>query len=306
MTNVISGVLPVFQTPFHRDESIDFATLDREIDWLFKNGADGVVMAMVSETLRLSTDERRRVAAHVCQRVGDRGVTIISVGTESTHTSVGLARDAEAVGADALMAIPPVATAATEFELAGYFEQILKATSIPLIIQDASGYVGKPMRISLQAQMLEQFPDRVLFKPEAEPVIGRLRELLKATNGNAKIFEGSGGLHLRESFPHGIAGTMPGADLTPAVSALWSALQTSNLERADRISEALAKLVSLQTSLDAYLAVEKHLLCRQGVFRNSVIRGPVAFELDDELRFKIDELFDQLCDAVNDVDLTNL
>ena len=56
MATEIYGVLPVFQTPFHTDESIDFATLDREIDWLFENGANGIVMAMVSETLRLSTD----------------------------------------------------------------------------------------------------------------------------------------------------------------------------------------------------------------------------------------------------------
>ena len=298
MAREIAGVLPVFQTPFHADESIDFATLDREIDWLFDNGADGVVMAMVSETLRLSTDERRQVAAHVCKQVGDRGVTIISVGSESTHTYVALARDAEAVGADALMAIPPVATAATETELAGYFEQILKATSIPLIVQDASGYVGRPMRISLQAAMLDQFPDRVLFKPEAEPVIGRLRELLRETGGNAKVFEGSGGMHLREAFPHGIAGTMPGADLTPAVSRLWAALQAADFDRAERISNALIKLVSLQTSLDAYLAVEKHLLCRQGVFKNSVIRGPVAFHLDDELKTTVDGLFGDLCKAV--------
>lgn len=300
MATEISGVLPVFQTPFHTDELIDFATLDREIDWLFENGANGVVMAMVSETLRLSTDERRKLAAHVCETVGDRGATIISVGSESTHTSAALARDAEAVGADALMAIPPVATAATEYELAGYFEQILKATSIPLIIQDASGYVGKPMRISLQAQMLEQFPERVLFKPEAEPVIGRLRELLRATDGQAEVFEGSGGLHLLESFKQGVSGTMPGADLTPAVSALWAALEAAQTKRADRISKSLVKLVELQTSLDAYLAVEKHLLCRQGVFKNTVIRGPVAFELDDDLRAKVDVLFDEVCEAVND------
>ncbi|NQV23459.1 MAG: dihydrodipicolinate synthase family protein [Rhodopirellula sp.] len=298
MTQEISGVLPVFQTPFHPDESIDFATLDQEIGWLFDNGAAGVVMAMVSETLRLSTDERREIAAHVCKTVGDRGVTIISVGTESTHTSVALARDAEAAGANALMAIPPVATAATEEELAGYFEQILKATSIPLIIQDASGYVGRPMRISLQAAMLERFPNRVLFKPEAEPVIGRLSELLRETDQQARVFEGTGGLHLREAFPLGIAGTMPGADMTPAVSALWTALQASDDERADRISAALTNLVSLQTSLDAYLAVEKHLLCRQGVFKNTIIRGPVAFHLDDELKATVDQLFDKLCQAI--------
>ena len=300
MTTEISGVLPVFQTPFHTDESIDFATLDREIDWLFENRANGIVMAMVSETFRLATDERRKLAAHICKTVGDRGVTIISVGSESTHTSAGLARDAEAVGADAVMAIPPVATAATEYELAGYFRQILKATSIPLIIQDASGYVGKPMTISLQAQMLDDFPDRVLFKPEAEPVIGRLRELLRETNGQARVFEGSGGMHLLESFKQGVSGTMPGADLTPVVSALWSALEAGDTGRADRISQTLIKLVELQTNLDAYLAVEKHMLCRQGVFRNTVIRGPVAFELEDDLRTKVDVLFDELCMVLND------
>ncbi|MBI4582018.1 MAG: dihydrodipicolinate synthase family protein, partial [Planctomycetes bacterium] len=51
----LAGVLPVFQTPYHDDESIDFATLEREIGWLYDRGADGIVMAMVSEVLRLSS-----------------------------------------------------------------------------------------------------------------------------------------------------------------------------------------------------------------------------------------------------------
>ena len=34
MPTPLAGVLPVFQTPYHDDESIDFETLRREIDWL--------------------------------------------------------------------------------------------------------------------------------------------------------------------------------------------------------------------------------------------------------------------------------
>ena len=147
--------------------------------------------------------------------------------------------------------------------------------------------------------MLEQFPGRVLYKPEAEPVINRLRALLRETDGKAKVFEGSGGRHLRESFQHGVVGTMPGADLAPAVSALWSALQDGDLKRADRTSEALARLVNLQTSLDEYLAVEKHLFCRQKIFRNTVIRGPVGYELDDETRNLVEQLFDELCEEIS-------
>ncbi len=55
-------MLPVFQTPYHADETIDYATLEREINWLYDCGAQGVVMAMVSELLRLSSEERLELA----------------------------------------------------------------------------------------------------------------------------------------------------------------------------------------------------------------------------------------------------
>ena len=37
----LSGVLPVLQLPYHEDDSIDWETLDREVDWAFQNGARG-------------------------------------------------------------------------------------------------------------------------------------------------------------------------------------------------------------------------------------------------------------------------
>ena len=63
----LRGVLPVFQTPWHDDESLDVETLEREIDWLFGHGADGLVLAMVSEVLRLSSEERDELAATACR-----------------------------------------------------------------------------------------------------------------------------------------------------------------------------------------------------------------------------------------------
>ncbi len=130
----LAGVLPVFQTPFADDESIDFATLAREIDWLFERGANGIVMAMVSETLRLSSEERQQLAEQACRLARDRGAVVISVGAESSHTAERYARHAEGCGATALMAIPPVATAAGESELLRYYQRLVHAVSLPLII----------------------------------------------------------------------------------------------------------------------------------------------------------------------------
>ena len=106
--SAVFGVLPVFQTPYHEDESIDYETLDRELDWLFDEGADGIVMAMVSEVLRLSTDEREQMAEHVCRAAGARGAAVISTGAESGLVAESLSRHAQSVRATAVMAIPPV------------------------------------------------------------------------------------------------------------------------------------------------------------------------------------------------------
>lgn len=291
----LHGVLPVFQTPYHDDESIDWATLEREIHWLLDAGSHGVVMAMVSEVLRLDQTERREMATKAVQFVGNRGTVIISVGAESARMAEENARQAESVGASGLMAIPPISIAVSESELIHYYQRIIRACSIPVVVQDASGYVGRPMSIPMQAALLDEFgPHRIYYKPEATPIGPRLSQLRDATKGQAKIFEGTGGIALVDSFRRGIVGTMPGADLIHAIVALWQALSVGDEARAYSLSLPISSLIAVQNSLDAFLAVEKHLLVRQGIFKNTLVRGPVGYRLDDETREEVDRLFD-LC-----------
>lgn len=290
----LSGVLPVLQTPYLDDERIDFDTLAREIDWLYEQGVDGLVIAMVSEVLRLTESERREMATFVCNASAGRGPVIVSVGAESAFVSCDLARHAEAAGAGGLMAIPPLSISLGEDQLRRYYQRIIESVSIPVIVQDASGYVGKPMSIAFQAQLREDFGPRVLFKPEAQPIGPRLSELLTATGGKAEIFEGSGGSELVDSYRRGIVGTMPGSDLIDAIVALWRALKANDELAAQRIDAALRPLLSLQSSLDSYLAVEKQILLRRGIFRNTLVRGPVAFQLDEPTREAVDQHFQAL------------
>ncbi len=293
----LQGVLPVFQTPFHDDESIHYEALGREIRWLYDQGADGIVLAMVSEVLRLSTGERQELAEFACGTGRDRGVVVISVGSESSHTSRLLTRHAEQCGADAVMAIPPLPATLSERQLEFYYESILDASSLPVIVQDASGYVGRPMSIELQARLYKRHSARVLFKPEAHPIGPRLSELHAATGGGARVFEGSGGAALIDTYRRGVSGTMPGADLIRPLVALWQALQSGDEQRAWNIGLPLACLATLQPTLDAYLAVEKYLLVKQGVLDSTRVRGPADFELDEAAREQIDRLFHLLLAA---------
>jgi 4-hydroxy-tetrahydrodipicolinate synthase len=291
----LTGVFPVFQTPFREDESIDVEVLQREINWLYDNGASGIVMAMVSEVLRLDSNERRQLAELACKFGASRGAVVISVGAESTKVATDYSKHAEACGASALMAIPPVSVAVGEDELLSYYRRIANAVKIPLIVQDASGYVGRPMSIEMQARLMQEFgPDRLLFKPEANPVGPRLSALKQATNDQAKVFDGTGGIALVDCYRRGVVGTMPGADLIKALVALWKALEAGDEKRIYELSPPLCSLVAIQTSLDGFLAVEKYLLVKQGIFTGTHVRGPVGFSLDDPTRREIDRLYDLL------------
>ena len=294
MAAALAGVFPVFQTPFRDDDSIDVDALEAEIEWIHSQEVDGVVMAMVSEVLRLSDAERDQLARLSCELGLPHGPVVLSVGAESTSVAISRARRAEDLGATAVMAIPPTSVSAGPDELFGYYRALLDAVAVPVIIQDASGYVGQPMSIGMQADLLDAYQERVLFKPEAIPIGPRLSALRDATGGRARVFEGSGGISLVDSYRRGIVGTMPGAEVCWAVVALWQALVDDDGDRIDAINGPLSSLISLQTSLDAFVAVEKHLLVRQGVFTSSRVRGPVAYRLDRETAAEVDRLFELL------------
>ena len=62
---------------------------------------------MVSEILRLTTDERRELTARLVEFVNGRGPVFAAVGAESARPAVEHARHAERDGCDAVMAAPP-------------------------------------------------------------------------------------------------------------------------------------------------------------------------------------------------------
>jgi len=294
MTQPLHGVLPVLHTPFTEDGKIDVPTLQAEIDWAIETGANGVVMAMVSELLRLGYHGRIELAEHVCQVVAGRVPTVISVGGESIPEAIGFARHAEEQGASAVMAIPPVATALGSQATVDYFSSIADAVSVPLIVQDASSYVGAAIDVSVYLELLDKYgSERIFFKPEASPLGPNLSNIRDATNGNARVFEGSGGINLVDCYRRGIAGTMPGMDLLDAVVALWKALESGDEGRIYQLSLPICAIVALQlqAGLDGFLAIEKYLMKKRGIFPNTIQKQPVGWKLDSETSSEVDRLF---------------
>jgi len=294
------GVYSVVQTPLDENDNIDQAIFKREIDWLIECGVKGLVLAMVSEVMRFSADERRLQWQSALKIINKRVPLIVSVGAESTAIAISLAKSAQADGATALMATPPAIFPATSDEIYTYYSEIIEAVKIPLIVQDASNYMGQPLDLELYGNLIEKYgTERVQFKPEAKPVKERAAALQEIAHGQARIFEGQSGIDLLDTHPLGLVGTMPGGEIPWAIIKLWNALETNDLELAKSIHNLVSQLVAFQQNIDGYVAVEKYLLVKQGIFESVRQRGPVRTILSSEVKIEIDQIFEKLVKMVN-------
>ncbi len=301
MPKKLHGVLAIAHTPFTDSDEIDAPSLKRAVDWSFDVGADGIGTGMVSETMKLTSDERVSLAEMLAEFVAGRGPVFVAVGAESTKQSLAFAVAAEKAGCDAVMAVPPLTAKLSEAHLVDHFRALADGIGIPVIVQDASGYVGQSIPISACVKLLDRYgPEKILFKPEANPNGPTLSALRDATAGRATIFEGSGGIFLIDSFRRGITGTMPGMDLLDGVVAIWKALQRGDEQAAYRVYFPVCAIVALQlqAGLDGFLAVEKYLMYERGLFPSVRRRRPYGWELDAETAAEVDRLFAHLQKAL--------
>jgi 4-hydroxy-tetrahydrodipicolinate synthase len=291
-------VVPVLSTPLDSDRKLDASTLRREIEWVGEQGVKTVASGMVSEILRMNLSERKVLTEAICTYAQELKMnSIVSCGQETPELTIDLVIHAQDSGADAVMINPPIASKLSDDDIFNYFSAVFEKTVIPIVVQDASGYVGYSINVSVLTRLFKQYSERIYFKPEAVPIGQRLSDLRDATGGKARIFEGTGGAHLVDSFTRGVVGTMPGADISWALVKLWDSLVAGDWNRVNLINGAVANMVNLMPTLDSYIAIEKHLLQKQNVFKNTYKFEPVSFTFDSETQAEAERIFNYLIEV---------
>jgi 4-hydroxy-tetrahydrodipicolinate synthase len=86
MTGPIEGIVPVMLTPFHDDGTIDYAGLERLIEWYLAKGSDALfAVAQSSEMQFLSLAERGALARFVVEKVAGRVPVVASGHISDDH-----------------------------------------------------------------------------------------------------------------------------------------------------------------------------------------------------------------------------
>ncbi|MGW2376374.1 4-hydroxy-tetrahydrodipicolinate synthase [Kitasatospora sp. NPDC001683] len=136
-------VLTAMVTPFTADGALDLDGAQRLATHLVDSGNDGLVVnGTTGESPTTSDAEKAQLVRAVVEAVGDRAHVVTGVGTNDTHHSVELARQAEAAGAHGLLVVTPYYNKPPQEGLYRHFTQVADATGLPVMAYDIPGRSG--------------------------------------------------------------------------------------------------------------------------------------------------------------------
>jgi dihydrodipicolinate synthase/N-acetylneuraminate lyase len=294
--NDYRGVFAIMVTPFTTDGSLDEASLRRCVDFCVTGGASGIVTPVnASESTTLTDAERTRVAAITVEQTAGRIPVVIGVSGTSTHHSAYLAREAGAVGADALIAMPPYVRKGnpSEQEIFDYYQAIASAARLPVVVQDFIAPVGTPMSIGLLTRLFSEIDEVQYLKEETALAGQKMTLLLERAGEHIKgIMGGAAGRYLLDEHRRGAVGTMPACEVVDLHAQLWELLESGQNEAARAFYTKLLPLLNIE-SLYSF-AIYKEVLHRRGVIATTVSRMPGAGTLDRYDHQELDAILAEL------------
>lgn len=138
------GVMPAIVTPLNGDESVNTGVLEQLIGFFLQQGADGFYVAgATGEGLALRPDQRQLLAEAAVAASGEKPC-IIQVASTDFQQAIALAKHAQAVGAVAISATPPLFFRYDEQDVYNYYKALADAVDIPLIVYN-SPLAGFPL-----------------------------------------------------------------------------------------------------------------------------------------------------------------
>ena len=102
-------VMTAMITPMHEDLSVNYEAAQELAAYLLDHGSDAlVVCGTTGESPTLTKDEKLKLFAAIHEVTKNRAMMVAGTSSYDTASSIELSKKAEAVGADAILAVTPI------------------------------------------------------------------------------------------------------------------------------------------------------------------------------------------------------
>lgn len=234
------GTYTVLITPLTADgKHVDVPALKKLVNWQIEQGIHGLIpLGSTGEFLSLDAEERNLVIETCVSTAAKRVPVLIGTGAEWTDECVRLSREAQTMGADGVMIIPPFYSTPTDDELFAHYRKVGEAIDIPIMVYNNPATANVDLKPALVARLSRI--DACQYIKESTLEVTRVRDIIELCGDRMTVFAGILGY---ESFWLGAQG--------------WVAV-CSNLIPKD--SARLFELVADERDMESALALYKKIL----------------------------------------------
>ena len=206
------GMMPIMPTAITADGELDETSQRRLVAYCLQCGAVAIGhFGFASEYHKISDPQRRRLIELIVEEVGGRVPVFIGVTAEGRHAAEAYAREAEALGADLLMATLPFRTPPNADNAFDYYRALSDASALPIIVQDA-GHSSAVLTAEMLYRMYRDIEHVAYVKAEGTDFVAKTAALLEVGGGEMPVIGGAAGMHMIHMLRLGVTGFMTGTE----------------------------------------------------------------------------------------------
>ncbi len=290
-----SGVIAAPFLPMHDDQSVDWATLERYMDWIAGQKPGGIVMNMdASEVISLTEDEQFEVVRVCRSGIGGRVPFMSGIVAGSTKAAAAKAVKLREAGVEGFAIFPPFPTFSgapvPEEMIVRYHRAIADAADLPIAcFQFPKGWGPDYTPAILRA--IAEIPQLIAIKEASFDVA----QTLSTIEGAAKLKQPIGVLtgsdtFIFEAMVMGCDGALIGfaGTATAELVAMHAAVKRGDISAGKAIWDRLGPLARWcwRPPIRDFRPRMKEVLKLQGIFPSATCREP-QLGVDDADRREI-------------------
>ncbi len=187
---VFTGSAVAIITPFLADGGINYDALGKILEDQIAGGTDAVVICgTTGEASTLGDAEHMDAVAYTIKTVAGRIPVIAGTGSNDTAHAIAFSKQAEALGADAVLLVTPYYNKTSQAGLVAHYTAIANSISLPCILYNVPGRTGVNIAPATLAE-LAKLPNINAVK-EASGNIAQVAEIAALCGEELNIYSGN-------------------------------------------------------------------------------------------------------------------
>lgn len=183
-----SGVAIV--TPMHADGSVNYQVLKELIEFQIQNGTDSIITCgTTGESATLSHEEHCKVIQFTIDQVAGRIPVIAGAGSNETAYAIKLSKEAEKMGADALLVVTPYYNKTSQAGLVRHYHMIADSVNTPVIVYNVPSRTGCNIKPETYVQLAKH--ENIVGVKEANGDISSVAKTLSLCGDALDVYSGN-------------------------------------------------------------------------------------------------------------------